>query len=152
MTEPTINPSEAAVEARLRKLAALDWGNVPNSLIFEEFGVSYPTISKWRQADVYKEQIEELRANWHEQVSRLPSGATLRKKIEHGMTLSLDVLIQILAGKAAHKDKISAARLMAQLDGRFLHGTDEDADKPGAGVESLASELLAAVKRQERIN
>lgn len=135
----------------MRELAVMDWANTPSATIREHFGsVSYQTISRYRESDIYKETWAMCRTEWMEEIGRLPQTADLKKKISQGMALSLNVLIEILGGKAQHKDKISAARLMSQLDGRFLHSADDDPDPSRAG-QSLAAELLGAIERQQRV-
>lgn len=146
----TANLSEASREVRCRELAVLDWAKTPSKTIREMMGnVAWQTLAHYRDTEEYKETIRELREEWMEAVSRIPNGTELRSKIALGMTLSLDRLIEILVPqtKAALKDRISAARLVAQLDGRFLKG-DEDGDTP-KNVDSVATELLAALRKQE---
>jgi hypothetical protein len=143
------NLSPAARELRIKKLAVLDWANTPTSVIkgeFEEFAnVGYQCLTTYRSTELYKETWDELRKAWDEEMLRLPQTSELKKKISHGMALSLNVLINILGGKSAAKDKISAARLMAQLDGRFLR---EGEDKDGTNGDSVAQELLKVMKQQ----
>lgn len=143
------NLSPAAKEKRIRELAVMDWANLPTAAIVERFSqeeeISYQTLTIYRATDLYKEVWQNLREEWDKEMSRLPATNDLKKKISQGMTLSLNVLIEILGGKAQHKDKISAARLMAQLDGRFLK-IGEDGEIP-KGVDSVAKELMTALQK-----
>jgi hypothetical protein len=144
---------QPAVEKRIRYLAALDWKGLPAQMIRAMVGkcdnpdgdpVSSVTISSYRGSDIYKIALEEQRQEWREQMLRLPKSAELRKKIEHAMSLSIEAVIEILVvGKDA--DKLSAARLASQWDGRFLHADGDD--KPSEGVDTVAQELLNALKR-----
>lgn len=150
-----VNRSDATREVKCRELAVMDWGKVPAARIREQLGnVSFQTITAYRDSEEYKSTIEELRREWLEQASRLPGTSDLKQKISLGMTLALDRLIEILVpdGKIAHKDRISAARLMAQLDGRFLRGDEGDEDKASKNVQSVADELLVALAKQPRVN
>lgn len=154
MERETKNLSDATREVKCRELAVLDWSKTPSAQVHELMGrPSWQTISNYRETPEYKETLEELRLQWMETVKRLPNSSELRQKITYGMGLSLDRLIEILVpeGKATYKDRISAARLMAQLDGRFLRGED-DSDPNGKTVDSVAQELLTAIKRQDRVN
>jgi hypothetical protein len=144
------NLSPASKEKRIRELAVMDWANLPTSEIKERFStdedISYQTLTIYRATDLYKEVMVGLREEWDKEMLRLPGTSDLKKKISHGMSLSLNVLIEILAGRAQYKDKISAARLMAQLDGRFLK-MGEDGESPKE-VESVAKELIHALRIQ----
>lgn len=146
------NLSPAAREKRIRELAVMDWANLPTSVIKERFAtdedVSYQTLTIYRDTDLYKEVWQNLRSEWDREMLRLPGTLDLKKKISHGMALSLNVLIEILSGKTQYKDKIAAARLMAQLDGRFLKIGADDSDSSSREVNSVASELLAALTKQ----
>lgn len=149
------NLSEASREVKCRELAILDWAKTPSNRVREILGgLSWVTISQYRDTPEYKDTVQTLREEFQDMVRRLPDTRELKSRISLGMTLSLDRLIEVLnpGGKSATKDVISAARLMAQLDGRFLRG-DEDEDGKGTNaVDSVAQELLTALKRQERVN
>jgi hypothetical protein len=144
------NLSPAAKEKRIRELAVMDWANLPTKVIVERFSeeeeISYQTLTIYRATPEYREVLEGLRVEWDKEMLRLPSTSQLKKTISQGMTLSVNVLVEILAGRAAYKDKISAARLMAQLDGRFLK-IGEDGEIP-KGVDSVAQELMTALQKQ----
>lgn len=146
------NDSEAAKEALIREVAAMDWMQVPSREIRERTKLCASTVNVYRQSQIYREAIDFLRSEWEEQMRRLPSTNQLRKKIEHAMALAVENVIRILgADVAANKDRISAARLAAQLDGRFLRGDGEDHDQSGHEVDSLASELLTAIGRHKDV-
>jgi hypothetical protein len=146
------NPSEASREVRIRECAVLDWSNLPTKQVEERLDLSYQTISNYRDTDIYRATIEELRSEWMKEMMRLPGTADLKKKISQGMALSLNALIEILStARTAAKDKIGAARLMAQLDGRFLKVDDEEG-AVNRNADSIAQELLTAIKRQDTVN
>jgi hypothetical protein len=143
-----------STERRIRYLAALDWKGLPAQLVRAMVGklddseadpVSSVTISDYRASSIYKVALEEQRQEWKEQMLRLPQSAELRKKIGHAMSLSIEAVIEILCiGKDA--DRLSAARLASQWDGRFLHGEDGEG-KERQDVDTVAQELLNALKR-----
>lgn len=148
-TEDGVNVSDAAIEQRIRQLAVLDWAQTPGKRIREDLGLSYQTLQAYRGNPIYQETLDSLRKEWESEMLRLPSTMELKKRIQHGMALSLDVLIDILAkAENTNKDKISAARLMAQLDGRFLKAGDDGEGSGSKDVESVAHELITAMKRQ----
>jgi hypothetical protein len=139
------NRSATGREANIRKLAVLDWANLPFAAICEELDVTtQTTLSAYRNDPLYAEAVAELRSEWEREMTKLPSTLTLRKKISQGMTLGVNALIEILSGRSSNKDKIAAARLVSQLDGRFLRmGADEGENDPlNPRVESIAEELL----------
>jgi hypothetical protein len=147
------NLTDASREKRILDLAALDWAG-KNVRQFAEFaGVGSATLSNYRNTDIYKTAISEFRQEWHEQMLKLPQTNELRKRINHAMSLSINVLIEILSGNSEDKDKLAAARLASQLDGRFLKGEGDEDDTGGKGVDSIANELLIAIKRHsETVN
>ena len=153
MDRETKNLSDASREVKCRELACMDWANLPSARIQERLGpISWLTISNYRDTEEYKETITELRAEWLDQMRKLPQTAELRKKISQAMALGVDTIIDILSGKAAVKDKISAARLAAQLDGRFLRDGDDVDGKSKVNDDSVAQRLLEAMKRQDMVN
>jgi hypothetical protein len=140
------NVSAAGVEARVRELAVMDWANIPSSQFRTKYGLTFQTVAAYRKREEYQETIHLLREEWKEEMLKLPSTMELRKKISLAMTLGVNTLIEILSQKNQAKDKISAARLVAQIDGRFLRET-EGAEVGGTG-ESLAQELVNVMKKQ----
>jgi hypothetical protein len=154
MDREKVNLSDASREKKCRELAVLDWSKTPSSRIKEVMGdPSWQTIAHYRDSAEYKDTLAILREEFRESIAKLPDTRELRQKISLGMTLSLERLIEILSGGHAAKDAIGAARLMAQLDGRFLKGDGEDDGQTTRNVDSVASELLGALKRQqERVN
>jgi hypothetical protein len=146
------NPSEAAMESRIRQLARLDWANKPSRLIMDQLGIGTASVlCDYRHTEVYAEELALARAEWHEEMSRVPDAVRLRKEIQQAMALGVNRIISIIADDSSKDaDAISAAKLAAQLDGRFLRGDGEDA-KPSDRVDSLAQELLDAIDRQRKI-
>ena len=154
MDRENVNLSDASREKKCRELAVLDWSKTPSARIKEVMGdPAWQTIASYRDSEEYKDTLAILRAEFRESISKLPNTRELREKISLGMTLSLERLIEILSGGHSAKDAIGAARLMAQLDGRFLTGDGEGDGKTSRSVDSVAEELLGALKRQEqRVN
>lgn len=150
-TRDRANHSEASREARIRELAVLDWARMPSTQVRERMGdVDWQTLCAYRNTPLYEEVRSDLRAEWEAEMLRLPGYRDLKKKVEQAVALGIDAVIEILAGKAAHKDKISAARLAAQMDGRFLKASEDD---PGDSKDSdsLGKKLLDALERQTRV-
>lgn len=142
------NGSAASKEAIIRTIAAMDWGNIPTVRIADKLSTSPSMINHYRATDTYKECIATLRAEWDAAMKRLPHTEQLKKSIRHGMVLGVNKLIEILAGDFPAKDQISAARLVAQMDGQFLKPSDSDSEHPNRGAESVAQELIEAMRRQ----
>jgi hypothetical protein len=142
MSEPT-----ASRDRKILDLAAIDWSG-KNPRQFEAYAtLTGTTLSSYRATDEYKAAIADLREEWHEQMLRLPQTTELRKKINHAMSLSITTVIDILCSPASeNKDKLAAARLASQWDGRFLH-SEEDKENPAD--ETVAEELLKAIKRHQ---
>lgn len=141
------NMSQGSTERKAAELAAMDWANIPSAEVSEHFGgVTFATLAHWRAMPIYIDTLGELQRAWQEEITKLPSTADLKKKINHAMALAVDVLIHTLAGRACVKDKISAARLAAQLDGRFL-GADEGPGRLNPQTETLADALLTEIKK-----
>jgi hypothetical protein len=144
------NNSVASRENRIMELAVWDWRRKPVNWIRKELGdVHYQTICDYRASDLYKSTLAELKEAWKESLLRLPETRELKGKISQGMTLGLDRLIDILANEmSSPKDVIAAARLMAQMDGRFLRAGD-DPENPGKDIDSVAHELVTAIERHK---
>lgn len=141
--------TELGREADIRRLAVMDWGNVPSSQIREELGIASVTLCMWRKEKVYHETAGELRHEFESEMLKLPSTSALRKKIQQGMALGVDAVIAILASKkTSNKDKIAAARLAAQMDGRFLRTSDEG-EGASRDVDSMAQQLVNAIERHK---
>jgi hypothetical protein len=146
------NLSVAARESRMRELAVLDWAQMPTTVILEKLDLkAWSVLKQYRETKEYQEALEDLRAAWNEQMLRLPQMTTLKKKVEQAMVLGLNALITILsAEKTQNKDKIAAARLAAQMDGRFL-GADNGSGEIEHNTDTVAQELLTAIKRQKEL-
>jgi len=151
-TRETGNNSEASRESRIMELAVWDWRGKPVHWIRKELdNCHYQTLCDYRKTPLYLETLGELKDAWRDSILRLPETRELKQKVTQGMALGLDRLIGILADDAAApKDVIAAARLMAQMDGRFLKA-GEDGDGGGKDVDSVAQELVTALKRHEGV-
>jgi hypothetical protein len=147
------NMTDAAVEARVLQLAALDWSGTPHQRIRAAMDVDRNTLYKYRASKEYAEAIQHLRDDWKETLDRMPKTTELRREISYGMGLGVRRVIGILADdKSSNKDVLGAARLVAQMDGRFLGSSDtgESVPRGTEQSESVASELLEALKRTQR--
>lgn len=144
------NNSEASRESRIMELAVWDWRGKPVVWIRKQLdNCHYETLCNYRASDLYKQTLEELKDAWRDSIRKLPETAELKKQVTLGMKMALDRIIGILADDdAAPKDVIAAARLAAQLDGRFLRA-NEDGEGVGRDVDSVAQELVTALKRHE---
>jgi hypothetical protein len=144
------NQSKAALEARIMELAVWDWRGKPVTWIRAQLeNCHYETLCNYRKTDTYLKTIGELKQAWRESLLKLPETRELKQKVTQGMVLGLDRMVGILADDdSAPKDVIAAARLMAQMDGRFLRATDEDGGI-SKDVDSVAQELVTAINRQK---
>jgi hypothetical protein len=150
-------PENAAKEiAKTLKLVALDFALAPMEVIQKELSgrgeggvASKNNIYARRQTDLYKETLRDMEQAWKEQMLKTPGTTELRKNINYGLSIAVKKLIHILSQpKTPNRDLIGAARLMAQMDGRFLgHDAEEARAQGGVDTESVAQELLTAIKR-----
>jgi hypothetical protein len=136
-------------ESLTRDIALRDWLRVPVVEMAKELEVTINTIRAHRTKTLYLEVIDELRKDWRERINASPATRELRNDIAHGMGVAVHRCIRIVSSsKSRDGDAISAAKLLAQLDGRFL---SSDPDAPAAGdktsdkTESIAAELLKAM-------
>ena len=144
-----VGVTESGLERQVRELAALDWANMPTEEVRRRFrNVTVATLSVWRRRPEYKETINRLRRCWMDEIARLPKTAELRDRINQAMCLSIDKLVHILVKKGTEdKDIISTARLVAQMDGRFLGATEDQPGKLNPQIETLADALLTELKK-----
>jgi AcrR family transcriptional regulator len=140
--------NKARTESRVMKAAAMDIALSPIQTICTELGINRQTLYSYRNTDLYRSTVEELRAAWKEAMLRTPGTAELRKEINYGLSIAVKKLIHILSlKKTPNRDLIGAARLMAQMDGRFIGHDAEEARARGGVDDSVASELINMVKR-----
>lgn len=136
------------VETAEYKLAAMDFSLAPNQLIRTELGLSQSAILRYRQSKQYQEFLQELRAEWKETMLRTPGTSDIRKTISWAMSVAVKKVLHILANpRTSNKDLIAAARLTAQIDGRFLNTDTAPAGKVEEEVNSLAEELLKHINK-----
>ena|SRR5271165_1179873 len=148
----TGNNSEASRDSRIKDLALWDWQRKPVVWIRKALGdCHYVTLCNYRATELYKQTLEDLKQQWDDAMRSLPETSALRKKVTQAMSLGLDAVIDILAGASSDKDKIAAARLAAQMDGRFLHAGEDEAARLNRDVESMAQELLEGIKRHQGV-
>ena len=143
-------PSNETKEvAKTLKLAAMDFALAPLETIRRELQVTSNAIYQRRQTNLYKQTCQELQEAWKEQMLKTPGTTELRKTINYGLSIAVKKLVGILSSnRTTNKDLVSAARLMAQMDGRFLgHDAEEARAQGGVDTESVAQELIQAIKR-----
>jgi hypothetical protein len=143
--------NEARETAKTLKLAAMDFALAPIEQIKAELKVNSNAINQRRQTQLYKETVEELKESWKQKMLATPGTLELRKQINYGLSIAVKKLVHILSGtRTPNRDIIGAARLMAQMDGRFLgHDAEEARAQGGVDTESVAQELITAIRRQK---
>jgi hypothetical protein len=136
-------------ELKTLKLAAMDFALIPMQQIKKELDVNSTAINQRRQTQLYKDTLEEMKQSWKEKLLATPGMNDLRKKIHYGMAIAVHKVIEILADEQVpYKDIIAAARLMAQIDGRFL-GSESPKEAGEKDTDSVAVELVQAIKRAQ---
>jgi|SRR5208282_5348641 len=141
-------PTEAQETAKTMKLAAMDWALCPLDIICQELKVKQRSLSIRRLTPVYLDTLEEIKKSWREKMLATPGTNDIRKQINYGLSIAVKKLVGILSSsKTAHRDIISAARLIAQMDGRFIGAMDEEKGAANPDTESLATELIQMIKR-----
>lgn len=146
------NFSQASTHEKILRLLALDWSQAPYSIIMKEFPTEdRQRFYEWRQTEIYRTTMAAMVEEHQKRLLAMPGTSSLRQYIQYGMGLAIRRLIDILSTeRSTNKDVIAAARLTAQLDGRFLR-TDNDGDvSPDERQESVASELVRALERAKQ--
>lgn len=143
-------PNPAQKQSKLLKLAFMDWQGVPKELILKEIRVSNQTLLEWRNHPTYKEAVEELKAEFKQKLLQSPATNELVKTLGYAMGIATKKLVHILASsKTSNKDVISAARLVAQMDGRFLgNAVEDEANLSRQDAEEVATELKSMIARR----
>lgn len=143
-------PNPAQKQSKLLKLAFMDWQGVPKELILKEIRVSNQTLLEWRNHPTYKEAVEELKAEFKQKLLQSPATNELVKTLGYAMGIATKKLVHILASsKTSNKDVISAARLVAQMDGRFLgNAVEDEANLSRQDAEEVATELKGMIARR----
>jgi|HubBroStandDraft_5_1064220.scaffolds.fasta_scaffold438775_1 hypothetical protein len=141
------NPARS--DAKTLQLAAMDFALAPAETIRKELGISQSAISQRRQSELYKTTVEELKQAFKEKMLQTPGSTEIRKTISWALSIAVKKILGILSSpKTSNRDVIGAARLVAQMDGRFLGTADEDGHgKVNDNTESLAAELMKMVNR-----
>lgn len=141
------------LDKKLMNLAWLDFQNMPASEIQKELNCTHSHLTELRKNPLYHEFGEEIKEAWRSKILAMPGTNELCKKISYAVGISVHKLIDILASKkSSNKDIISAARLIAQMDGRFLGRDNVEGEelRHAADTDSLASELVSAIERQKK--
>jgi len=136
-------------DARTMKLAALDFGLVPVEVVIQELQCTRQHLYVMRRDPLYHETLEEIKKEWKDSMLRTPGTPELRKEINYGLSIAVKKLIHILSlKKTPNRDIVAAARLMAQMDGRFIgHDAEEARARGGVDTESVATELIQMIQR-----
>jgi hypothetical protein len=145
--------NEAQLKGKLMRLAQLDWDNAPTSEIQRALHCTHSHLTVLRANPFYKECVHEIETAWREKMLKMPGTPAIRRKISYGLGLATNRVIAILEGtKTTHKDLISAARLIAQMDGRFLGaGIDDDGGKSTGDKDTITKELVELVNRHKAV-
>ena len=142
--------SPGQMQALILRIAAMDFCLTPLDVMRTELKCPTQYIYTQRNTDLYRQTLEELTAAFKQQMLKTPGTAELRKTINYGLSLAVKKLIRILAAqKSPNRDVIAAARLMAQMDGRFI-GADAEEERKHLVDESVASELIQMVQRAKQ--
>lgn len=129
------------------RLAAMDFAMFPMEQIKAELKCGSNAVNDRRRTQLYKDTLSEIKKEWKEKLLKTSGTNDLKKKISYGMAIAIHRLVGILAAHdTANKDIVSAARLMAQMDGRFI-GSEGDKVNADHDTESVAQELIQAIKR-----
>ena len=128
----------------------MDFALATPEVIMKELSIVRQTLYHLRASDLYRQTMQELEQAFKEQMLRSPTTPEFRKQISYGLGVALKRLLEILSlRKTPNRDLIAAARLMAQMDGRFLGREAEEAarSQSGAETESVATELIQMIQR-----
>jgi hypothetical protein len=141
----------ARTRGKCMKLALLDWDNAPAAEIQKALGCTHSHLTVLRANPFYQECVKEIEEEWRAKMLKMPGTSALRRKISYALGLATNNLVRILSSpKTSHKDTISAARLIAQMDGRFLGANiDDDGGKSTADKETVAKELVELINRHK---
>lgn len=144
------NPAQ--IQSKIMKLAFLDWQRVPATIIRQELKLSQPHLSSLRQNPLYKQTVEDLKAEFKEQLLKSPQTNELVKTLGYALGIATKRLVHILASsKTSNKDLISAARLVAQMDGRFLgNAVEDEANLSRHDAEEVAVEIRGMIDRAKQ--
>jgi hypothetical protein len=141
----------AREQAKTLQLAAMDFALAPAETIRKELGISQSAINQRRMSPLYKETVEELKVAFKEKMLQTPGSTELRKTISWALSIAVKKILGILSSpKTSNRDIIGAARLVAQMDGRFMGTTDAEGHPAITdNTESLAAELMKMVSRKD---
>lgn len=137
----------ARLNSAVLTLAALDWARTPATIIQRELKCTHSHLTVLRQYPLYKETVQEIQESWKEKLLNRPETSEVAKTISYGLSIAVKKLVHLVADpQTSNKDIIGAARLLAQMDGRFL-GRTEDGTHEVRGDNSIASELIEIMQR-----
>jgi hypothetical protein len=142
----------AARQSKIMQVAFLDWQRVPHQIILKELRLSHPHLNTIRQDPLYHQTVEELKAEFKEKLLSAPGTNELVKTLGYAMGIATKKLVHILASsRTSNKDLISAARLVAQMDGRFLGSAVEDESNLSRhDAEEVATEIKGMIERHKQ--
>jgi uncharacterized protein YjcR len=149
---PPENWSRTQHEKQMMECAAMDFAGVPLAQICEHFNILPTTVRQWRLTDTYKETADQFHEDFKKDLYTHTATVELRKKIAHGMKVSVHRLIRIVSSeKERTANVIRAAQLLAQMDGRFIKSAsmDDEARVLDGATDPLAAELIRAIQSQQ---
>lgn len=142
---------QAGHDKNLIECAGMDFSGIPTREIARHFDVGVQTIRYWRECELYKTTVQELREEFTAKMMSLATTKKMRDMISSAMEIGVNRLIEILSSpKTRNMDLINACKLAATLDGRFLRTTpDGESERDGDIIrnEPLAQELLSSIER-----
>jgi hypothetical protein len=144
------NPAQQ--QSKILKLAALDWAGTPREIILKELRCSHPHLNVMRQHPLYLETVDQIKEDFKRKVISAPGTNEIVKTLQYAMGIATKKLVHILASsRTSNKDVISAARLVAQMDGRFLGQAVEDEGRLSrTDAEEVAVELKSMIERRRQ--
>lgn len=145
--KPNENWNRSLHEKQVIECAGMDFAGIPIGEMLHHFNVVRATILSWRATELYQETMAQWQADFAKDLYTAAGTTEMRKKIAKGMHVSVHRLIEIVSGqKSRVGDVINAARLLAQLDGRFLKASATDGEVYEGANDPLAAELILALQ------
>src|ERR1700741_3345087 len=145
-------PNQAHRTSKIMKLAGLDWFETPKEIVLRELKLTQNHLNLLRQDPLYLETVEQLKADFKKKLLQSPGTNEIVKTLSYAVGIATKKLVHILASpRSCNKDVISAARLVAQMDGRFLGTAVEDeANLSRQDAEEVATELKSMIERRRQ--
>jgi len=124
---------------------------MPREVVMKELKAPYSHVSTMRKDPLYLETIEEIKRDFKQKIMESPGTNELVKILNVAMGIGTKKLVHLISSsKTCNKDLISAVRLVAQMDGRFLGSAVEDEGKLSAhDAEEVAVEIRGMIQRHK---